>query len=432
MLVPVPEEDEPVTYLFLDLNSYFASVEQQERPELRAKPVAVVPVRAETTCCIAASYEAKAYGVRTGTGVRDVKRLCPQIILIEARPELYVEYHHKITAAVESVLPITCKPSIDEMACRLMGRERPLKNALRIGGEIKRAIRVKAGETLRCSIGLAPNQMLAKMASNLQKPDGLSSILLSQLPGCLYPLNPSDVPGIGTRMGRRLEQEGIFTMEQLCSLSEGQMRNIWGSVVGKRYWHWLRGEDFDGQASQPPQSVGHQHVLAPEFRTMQQACLVGQKLLHRSAARLRRIGMWARGLSVYISFSPRGEKRVWECHTRILESQDTITLQEIFLKMWSGSPQGKPNFVGVCLYDLVPDTMHTESFLEEEQRRGRLSKIMDSLNLKYGNDVLCVGGLHQVREAAPTRIAFSSIPEFHSPSKLNRSRPTLTKSLAQD
>lgn len=413
---------EPVNCLFLDLNSYFASVEQQVRPELRGKPVAVVPVYADTTCCIAASYEAKAYGVRTGTEVRDAKRLCPEIILVEARHPLYVEYHHKIVAAVENVLPIAHKPSVDEMACRLMGRERPLENALRIAREIKRIIREKAGETLRCSIGLAPNQMLAKMASNLEKPDGLSSILLSQLPVCLYRLKPIDVPGIGPRMNRRLEREGIFTMEQLCALGKAQMRGIWGSVVGKRYWHWLRGDDFEELTAQFPQSIGHQHVLAPEFRTLEQACLVGQKLLHRSAARLRRTGMWARGLSVYVSFSPQREKRVWECHTRILESQDTLTFQEIFLKMWAGCPQGKPQFVGVCLYDLVSASLHTYSFFEEEQKRIRLSNIMDTLNLKYGSETLYLGGLHQVRKAAPTCIAFSSIPEFHQPKKPGQSK----------
>ena len=96
-----------LNWLFVDLNSYFASVEQDARPELRGCPVAVVPMMADTTVCIAASYEAKAKGVRTGTVVADAKRMCPGIVLIEARHELYVEYHHKIVEAVESCLPVT-------------------------------------------------------------------------------------------------------------------------------------------------------------------------------------------------------------------------------------------------------------------------------------------------------------------------------------
>src|ERR1700733_9245941 len=96
-----------LNWLFVDLNSYFASVEQQVRPELRGQPVAVVPMLADTTVCIAASYEAKAHGVRTGTMVGDAKRMCPGLVLLEARHEIYVDYHHRIVDAVESCLPVT-------------------------------------------------------------------------------------------------------------------------------------------------------------------------------------------------------------------------------------------------------------------------------------------------------------------------------------
>ena len=104
-----------VNWLFVDLNSYFASVEQQDRPELRGKPVGVVPMMADTTCCIAASYEAKAHGVKTGTIVADAKRMCPNMVFVEGRHELYVDYHHRIVEAVESCVPVTAVMSIDEM-----------------------------------------------------------------------------------------------------------------------------------------------------------------------------------------------------------------------------------------------------------------------------------------------------------------------------
>src|ERR1700693_1845085 len=119
---PGSQHDPHLHWLFVDLNSYFASVEQQDRPELRGRPVGVVPMLADTTVLIAASYEAKAFGVRTGTNVGDAKRMCPGIELVEARHELYVEYHHKVVEAVESCLPVPAVCSIDEMACRLMGR----------------------------------------------------------------------------------------------------------------------------------------------------------------------------------------------------------------------------------------------------------------------------------------------------------------------
>ena len=128
-------------WLFLDLNSYFASVEQQERPELRGRPIGIVPLITEHTCCIAASYEAKAYGVKTGVSVEEAKQRCPHIQLIEARPKLYVEYHHRIVEAVNSCIPVTCVMSVDEMACRLMGRERALPNATTIAVDIKQSLR---------------------------------------------------------------------------------------------------------------------------------------------------------------------------------------------------------------------------------------------------------------------------------------------------
>ena len=155
---PVVSEAEPrLRWLFLDLNSYFASVEQELVPSLRGRPMAVVPVVADTTCCIAASYEAKAFGVKTGTQVGEAKRMCPGIELVEGRRhELYVEYHNRIVEAVETVVPVASVMSIDEMACRLMGREQPLLAATRTGlNQVKAKIRETVGTTLRCSVGLA-------------------------------------------------------------------------------------------------------------------------------------------------------------------------------------------------------------------------------------------------------------------------------------
>src|ERR1700734_396369 len=118
--LPAFSEDQypTVGWLFLDLNSYFASVEQQDQPELRGRPVGVVAVDTNSTCCLAASYEAKAYGVKTGTSVKDAKVLCPHISLVVARPKLYVEYQEKIKVAIKEHLPIYKPFSIDEMACQ--------------------------------------------------------------------------------------------------------------------------------------------------------------------------------------------------------------------------------------------------------------------------------------------------------------------------
>src|SRR5579863_7342702 len=242
---PQPPPDPHLNWLFVDLNSYFASCEQQVRPELRGRPIGVVPMFADTTVLIAASYEAKAFGVRTGTVVADAKRMCPGILLVEGRHELYVDYHHRIVEAVESCLPVTAVCSIDEMACRLMGRERPLLAAMELARKVKRTIRERVGDMLRSSVGLATNRYLAKVASDMEKPDGLVALPLDILPEALPRLTLRDLPGIGERTEKRLNAKGVYSMDQLLALDCEQAGDLWGSVWGQRLFHWLRGQDFE-------------------------------------------------------------------------------------------------------------------------------------------------------------------------------------------
>ncbi len=300
--------DTALNWLFVDLNSYFASVEQQVRPELRGRPIAVVPIIADSTCCIAASYEAKAFGVRTGTIVGEAKRMCPGLILVEGRHELYTEYHHRIVDAVESCLPVTAVLSIDEMACRLMGRERRLLAALDLGRRVKASIRERVGPMMRSSVGLATNRYLAKIASDMEKPDGLVALPLDILPEALSQLTLRDLPGVGRRVEKHLNAQGIHTMSELLALDCDRAGEVWGSIWGQRLWHWLRGEDFDLAETEHLKSLSHQHVLAPEMRNREKAWAVAHKLLHKAAMRLRSNGLWAGSIGLAIGFAaPRGE-----------------------------------------------------------------------------------------------------------------------------
>ena len=142
-----------VDWLFLDMNAYFASVEQQLQPELRGRPVAVVPVMTDRTCCIAASYEARPYGVRTGTNVGEARRRCPQLRIVEAGHERYIRVHNQIVAAVETVLPVEKVCSIDEMVCKLSLHQRGVADAVEVGKAVKAAIADQVGQHLRCSVG---------------------------------------------------------------------------------------------------------------------------------------------------------------------------------------------------------------------------------------------------------------------------------------
>jgi DNA polymerase IV len=428
-----PVEARTLNWLFVDLNSYFASCEQQVRPELRNRPVAVVPMMADTTCCIAASYEAKAYGVRTGTIVADAKKLCPELIFVEGRHELYTQIHHKVVKAVESCVPVTAVCSIDEMACRLMGRERTLLNALEIGRKVKRTIKEQVGEMLRSSVGLAPNRFLAKIASDMEKPDGLVALPPDVLPTALPVLELRDLPGIGPRTEKRLKQRGISTMEQLLALDCEQMGQVWGSVWGERLWHWLRGQDFEMAELEHQKSVGHQHVLAPEMRTQEKAWAVALKLLHKAALRLRDAHLWASSIGLAIGFSvPRSQqgtptpvssygvpRRGWHDEIRLAECQDNQTLITALRKLWARQPKGeayaRPFFIGVHLGGLVPDRLHSLSLFDrgdEHENRAKLFAAMDALNHKYGMSTLAPAAMLTAFKAAPTRIAFHSVPEI--------------------
>src|ERR1700722_2710738 len=272
-------------FLHIDLNSFFASVEQQPHPEYRNRPLAVVPTHADTTCCIAASYEAKALGIKTGTQVGEAKRICPEIVLVDGSHGVYADYSARIAKAVELCCPVAHTPSIDEMVCQLMGREQEPPRARRIALEIKQSIYKQVGESLRCSIGMAPNRYLAKIASDMQKPDGLIGLLPSQMPRAIAHLELRDLPGVGARTEVRLNAKGINTMEQLLALDRNGMHKLWDSVWGDRLYHWLRGADSGDDGAPVPaelqKSLGHSHVLGPEFRSEEGAWSVAHKLLHK-------------------------------------------------------------------------------------------------------------------------------------------------------
>jgi DNA polymerase-4 len=162
-----------VQWLFLDLNAFFASCEQQDNPALRGQPIIVVQTLTSSACAIAASYEAKRLGITTGTLLHEAKQICPAIIPVQARHRLYTEYHERMLAAVDTCVPVEKVMSIDEVACKLMGDQRQVPVARALAIKLKRALREQVGECLTCSIGIAPNVFLGKVGSDLQKPDGL-------------------------------------------------------------------------------------------------------------------------------------------------------------------------------------------------------------------------------------------------------------------
>lgn len=379
-------------------------------PSLRGKPVAVVPSIVDTTSVIAASMEAKRFGVKTNTRVGDAKKMCPGIIFVSGSHQIYAEVHSRIVAAVEKILPVSAVLSIDEMACELMGSEQTEKKAIELSQEIKSQIRKDAGEYLSCSIGLAPNRYLAKVASDMQKPDGLVLIRKHELPTRLHELKLRDFPGIGAQMEKRIMRYGVSTVEQLCALSVQDMRFIWGGINGERFWHLIRGEHVDEQESQT-KTIGHSHVLAPEYRNIEKAYLIAQKLLHKAAARLRKNNFWCAELSLHVSMLNHEDG--FSASARLIECCDDLTLLEALREMWSKIPRWqRPVKVSIVLSRLVTDQYHTLNLFENPRRRN-LAFALDSINQKYGKGTAEFASMKFLeKEAAPTRIAFTNIPDF--------------------
>ena len=320
---------------------------------------------------------------------------------------------------------------------RTLGREQQPARARQIALNIKQSIRTHTGATLRCSIGLAPNRYLAKVASDMQKPDGLVLLLPSMLPHVLEKLALRDLPGVGARTEKRLNERGLRTMQQLLSLDRDGVHALWGSVWGDRIYHWLRGVELDDVRSDQQKSLGHSHVLPPALRHEEGAWAVAHKLLHKAAMRLRAEKFFCGSLALSIGFAltqrqaeqlaahpdPQHahtrrhysgiQNESWAMEARFSECQDSLTLLEAMTGIWQQRPQGplyrRPFFIGVTLSRLLPESQHQLS-LFEDSGRANLSTAMDKLNLKYGASTLHFGGMMPARDAAPVRISFTQIP----------------------
>jgi len=404
-------------YLIIDFNSYFASVEQQENPRLRGKPVAVVPVDSDTTCAIAASYEAKKFGVKTGTRIYEAKRLCPGLILVPARHDLYVEYHERWLKEVDNHLPVLRGMSIDEACFKMIGDECEEKNAVAIARKMKDGIRRNVGDCLKTSIGIAPTALLAKIASNLQKPDGLTVLRTQDLPGPLLDLKLIDLTGIGRNMEAHLINAGVCTVEDLWALTPKQARGLWGSVTGERYWYELHGFEIPMQ-QQGRRSIGHSRVLDPEMRMPKKSRIVARALLLKAATRLRRYGLAAGGFGV--SLRPVNGPR-FSMETRMPPTQDSFALLAELDRMWhefSAEYESCTRLlkVSVFLFRLYPVEARMEDLFIRRRNghtRGEsLWHAVDRLGRKYGKNTISLGSQRDLSlQYLGAKIAFTRVPD---------------------
>jgi len=395
--------------LLVDFNSYFASVEQQVEPRLRGRPVGVVPMLADTTVCIAASIEAKTFGVKTGTRVSDAKKLCPEIALVIARHELYIEYHHRAVAVVDSVAPVRAVLSIDEMDCELTGRWREPDRALATARKVKAALASQVGECLRTSIGIGPNTFIAKTASDMVKPDGLVMIQKAELPDRLFDLDVRALSGVGAKMEKRLARHGIRTVRDLAARSVDELRAVWGGVGGEIMYKRIRGEQSDYEGGDT-HSISHSSVLGPDRRNPEDAFAVLNRLTQKAAQRLRKAGYYAGRVSVDLKYLDGAH---WHQEMRLVDTQDTMTFLHALEKLWSKRPKSPRTIlkVGMAFSDFVSERDHTGTLFASEDKSRALYQTLDKLNARFGRQAVYFASAHKARDRSSLHIAFNHIPD---------------------
>ena len=421
----------PLRWLFLDLNSYFASVEQQLDPALRGKPILVAPVDSDTTVAIAASVEAKRFGISTGTPVWEAKLKCRELIITPARHEKYVEFHDAVVAEIWNHIPVTKVCSIDEVACRLLDNENGRDAAIALAHRIKAGIRANVGECLTSSVGIAPNRLLAKLASDMMKPDGLVVLDAADLPQRLYDVPLRDISGIGTKMEKRLAQDGVNDIRDLTARRPRAAGTAWGGINGDRLWYLLHGVDLPEKPTQS-RTIGHSHVLSPSKRGLEPSRLTARRLALKAASRLRRKGYVSRLLVLHGKFED--DKSNWRTSIKLPATQDSFAvlaaLDGIFPRLAEAGRGRTGGFrlrmIGVTLAEIATvdgeqgslfGALDPNDPLARGTRTLSLSRAMDRINEKFGRHAVSVGPLNNGRvDRVGTKIAFGRIPdmdEFH-------------------
>ena len=403
--------------LYIDFDSFFASVEQQLVPAFRGRPMGVLPLDSPNSGCIAVSREAKALGIKRGARLRDAQEICPNFVVAIARHDEYVAMHTRIYAVINACVPIHKTWSVDEVECRLKANERREWRAL--AETIRAQLARHIGPYVTPSIGFGANQVLAKIAAEMDKPNGLVCLHPSDMPAAIFGLKLSDIPGVGRRMEERLNDAGIKTVRALMGLSGKQMRALWRSVEGERMWAGLHG--YSTQTQETTRGMfGHGRILAPEWRNKAGVRNCARLLLVKAVRRLRRENYAAKNLMLSVGF--QGKERRKQVRSVPLPAFDDHTflahLEVMLARLWRTAPQASPFKVSVCVFSITPIGARMEDLLETTAERAArlrwesLSLLSDNLNQHYTSTVLSVGTyIEPPGGYTGGKIAFGRIPE---------------------
>ena len=403
--------------LYIDFDAFFANAEKQLQPDLRGRPVGVIPLDSRHTSLIACCYVAKAAGIKRGMGAQEARARCPQIALPLARHDEYVKLHHMILDVLNRHVPVAKVWSVDEMECALIGAER--RRGAEIAAAIRADLRQTIGSWITPSIGLAPNQFLAKVAAEMDKPNGFVMLRPQDLPGPLFDLALTDLPGIAKGIYKRLGSAGVFTVEDLWNLQPKHARAIWRSVEGERFWAQLRG--FAVSRSETVRRMfGHGRMLSSDWRTPQKARDCLRLLTAKAARRLRREGYLASALTV--SFSTANGQR-WHGEQRFAPARDDYTFLQAACTLFDAGitahSVSRLKKVSVMLHkisqigEVSADLFERADIGAKRERWERITDAMDALNARYKKGVVSQGPRYEPPGGyAGAKIAFGRVPDL--------------------
>jgi DNA polymerase IV len=406
----LPFNPKPPTLMHIDLNSCFATIEQQANPLLRNRPIAVAAYNSPRGCILAPSIEAKKMGVKTGMQVREGKLLCPSLQILEPDPWKYRNIHVQLRDLISQYTTDFSPKSIDEFILNFEGFPSFKLGMIKIGQEIKQKITKEIGEWLTVSIGIGPNRFLAKLAAGLKKPDGLEEINAANYEQIYSKLSLIDLNGIKSANAIRLNNVGIYNLQDFYNAPVSKLKSAFQSILGY-YWHLrLRGWEID-DVDFGRKSFGNMYSLPIIASTPEQLSPLLHKLVEKSSFRMRRAGFSARGVHVALLYR---DHSFW--HHGSVGHQQIFTSNDIYkhaYKIMVSSPYQKSVAnISVSLFDLKKSNFSQLDLFNEITKKVNLSNAVDKIKEKWGDFIITPAMMLGTEDKVPDRVAFGNIKEL--------------------
>lgn len=371
--------------MHVDMDAFFASVEQLDHPEYRGKPVIVggLSGRGVVSTC---SYEARKFGVHSAMPMATAHRLCPQAIYVQGRYGRYQEVSREIRKIFQEFSPLVEPPSIDEAFLDLTGMEALAGDVYALGPKIKQAIRKRTG--LTASVGLAPNKFLAKLASDLRKPDGMVVIRPEEAAALIAPLPVGRIFGLGQRSVAALERMGIRTIGQLAACNPRLLRPLLGKNAEEIR---DRARGLDSRPVVPDEqrkSLGKENTFPVDLVGMETCLGALWDLCQQVGWRLRCAGL--SGCTVTLKVKTGAFQLL--TRSRTVEeplSQDEELMEQIRLLAQQLSWNQPVRLLGVSVSHLVP--AGSQSLALDDERRQKRNQALDALKQRFGEDIIRKG-----------------------------------------